>query len=88
MTRQQPGIGKHVWRGIRLGLAFFAVFALVHAWRNGHWHQWPEDLGWAIFTAAAIVLSQRWHARRGQSCAMCVDSTEDAPPARDPKGGR
>lgn len=88
MARQQPGIGTHALRGIKLGVAFFAVFALVHAWRNGHWRQWPEDLGWAAFTAVAVVLSQRWHARRGQACSMCVDNTEDAAPVQHPKGGR
>ena len=61
-----------------LKIWFFAALALgvVHRLRDGGWNALASDLAWAALVAAIVVASQRWHAARGASCAMCVDAPE------------
>lgn len=57
---------------------FFAALALggVHRLRDGTWNALASDAAWAALGAVIVVASQRWHAARGASCAMCADVPE------------
>jgi hypothetical protein len=61
-----------------LKIWFFAALALggVHRLRDGNWNALASDLAWAALGAVIVVASQRWHAARGATCAMCVDARE------------
>ena len=61
-----------------LKIWFFAALALggVHRLRDGSWNALASDLAWAALGAVTVVASQRWHAARGATCAMCVDARE------------
>jgi hypothetical protein len=74
MTSSRLGL---VLRGLKLWVLVSAALAGLHRLRGGDWSHLAEDLAWAAAAAALVVLSRRWHASRGRSCAMCVDS--DAP---------
>ena len=61
-----------------LKIWFFAALALgvVHRLRDGSWDALASDAAWAALGAVIVVASQRWHAARGATCAMCVDTRE------------
>ena len=63
-----------------LKIWFFAALALgvVHRLRDGSWDALASDAAWAALGAVIVVASQRWHAARGASCAMCVDAPQGA----------
>lgn len=65
-----------------LKIWFFAAVALgvVHRLRDGSWNALAADVAWAALGAMIVVASQRWHAARGASCAMCVDAREGPAP--------